>query len=77
LKLKLQEALQRYNDEHPDDQLTQAVLGERIGTTQSLVNKHIKGRVIPGPSMLRRYSRVLGCSIDELFPRDQDMRGVA
>lgn len=57
--------------------MTQVRLAEMVGTTQSLVNKHLRGRVMPGPKFLQRYASVLDTTVDALLFGVEDMRGVA
>ena len=73
---KLQQALIDYNEAHPEAPLTQAALAEKVGTTQSLVNKHLKGRVVPGHLFIVKYAKVLGVTTDFLLDV-HDTQGVA
>lgn len=47
--------------------VTQEELAKSIGTSQTMVSHYMTGRHIPNGIILRKISKVLNCSIDELF----------
>lgn len=70
MKLLLAEALADYNQRHPSYAMNQKDLATRMGITEALVSKHMRGRVLPGISTLARYAIVLDTSTDSLLHRD-------
>ena len=50
--------------------ITQQDLAERIGTTQAMISRYIRGETIPSVMVARRIAKVLGYSLDDFFYRD-------
>lgn len=50
--------------------INQYELARKIGVSTTMVNHYVNGRNIPSVYMLRRISRVLECSMDDLYPRE-------
>ena len=47
--------------------INQEDLAKSVGTSQTMISHYMTGRSIPGGMMLRKISKVLDCSMDELF----------
>ncbi len=47
--------------------LTQEVLGGRVGVTRSTVAMWETGKAIPSADKLPKLAEIFGCTIDELF----------
>jgi transcriptional regulator with XRE-family HTH domain len=61
MKFELQKALDKRG-------VTQYGLAKQLGVGQSKVNDWARGRSIPHVVTVIRISRILGVSVDELFP---------
>lgn len=47
--------------------INQEELAKSVGTSQTMISRYMTGKVIPSVLMGRKISKVLGCSMDELF----------
>ena len=79
MKLKLQEAINHYNEhlEPGEAPMTQRRLAEAVGLTEGMVSKHANGRFLPKLPVVERYSQVLRTSISALLSDASDLQGDA
>ena len=47
--------------------INQEELAEKIGTTQTMISRYIRGETIPNVFTVRKIAKVLNCSMDDLF----------
>ena len=50
--------------------VTQDVLAELIGVSQTMISHYITGRSLPNVLTVRKIAKVLDCSMDDLFYKD-------
>lgn len=50
--------------------LNQYDLAKRIGVSTTMVNHYINGRNVPSIYTMKKIVKVLGCSLDDLYPHD-------
>ena len=50
--------------------VSQEVLAERVGTSQTMITRYINGYCIPSTIMLAKIARALNCSLDDLVYRE-------
>ena len=58
-------SLRRFRFE--SDEMTQAVLAERVGVTRQTIVALETGRYAPSLELAMKLAAVFGCSVDELF----------
>ena len=49
--------------------ITQEILSEETGISQTIISRYILGKSVPGLYAVDKISMVLGCKIDDLFYR--------
>ena len=47
--------------------ITQEGLAEKLGTSQTMISRYINGQYMPSSIVIRKISKILNCSIDDLF----------
>ena len=50
--------------------ITQDQLAERLGTTQAMISRYVRGETIPSAIVLRKVAKALDCSMDDFFYRE-------
>jgi transcriptional regulator with XRE-family HTH domain len=50
--------------------ISQSLLAQKIGVTQSAVSQWEQGFSVPGCDKLPQLAHILGCTIDDLFPKN-------
>ena len=51
-------------------QVSQKELAERVGTSQVMISRYVKGDVIPSVLMVRKIAKALGYSMDDFFDKE-------
>lgn len=51
-------------------QVSQKELAERIGTSQVMISRYVRGETIPSIIMVRKIAKALGYSIDDFFDKE-------
>lgn len=59
-KIQLRKIMNRKN-------VTQELLAERIGTSQSMICKYLNGEALPGFILLKKIADALCCKVDDLY----------
>ena len=57
------------------NKMTQTDVAKALGITQTAYGNYELGKRNPKPEMLRKMSRIFGCTIDELIEEADDERG--
>ncbi len=55
--------------------LRQNQLAERLGISEVRVSRIETGRTVPTPELSEQISVMLGVTVDEVFPRNQNTKG--
>lgn len=64
----LRNAREFYNEKYPDDELTQAELGRRVGVTRQTIQKIEHGKIKPNVFLAIQLPRVLKVRrVDSIF----------
>ena len=51
-------------------QVSQQELAERIGTSQVMISRYVRGETVPSVLMVRKIAKALGYSIDDFFDKE-------
>ena len=50
--------------------INQEELAKRVGTSQVMISRYVRGETIPSAIMLRKIAKALNCSMDDFFDRN-------